>query len=94
MKQDETCNGWTNYETWLLALNIDSDQGCQQIFSEFFRSYGTWMQSRDDFWTYCQDLGLVNEDYQTMKIYDTFHERDIRDRVDFEELWQSFQEED
>lgn len=24
---EEGYNGWTNYETWLLALNVDNDQG-------------------------------------------------------------------
>ena len=23
---EEEYNGWTNYETWLLALNVDNDQ--------------------------------------------------------------------
>lgn len=23
---EEGYNGWTNYETWLLALNVDNDQ--------------------------------------------------------------------
>lgn len=27
-------NGWTNRETWALALNIDSDQGLQESASE------------------------------------------------------------
>ena len=27
MGKDTTYNGWTNYETWLVALHIDNDEG-------------------------------------------------------------------
>jgi len=29
---EEKCNGWTNRETWLIALWIDNDQGSQEYW--------------------------------------------------------------
>jgi len=31
---DTTCNGWTNYETWLVNLWMDNEQGSQEFFRE------------------------------------------------------------
>lgn len=30
METDKKYNGWTNYETWLVALHIDNDEGLQE----------------------------------------------------------------
>jgi leucyl aminopeptidase (aminopeptidase T) len=32
MSSDKTYNGWTNYETWLVKLWIDNDQGSQEYW--------------------------------------------------------------
>ena len=34
---DKTYNGWTNYETWLVALWIDNDQGSYNFWRETAR---------------------------------------------------------
>lgn len=31
----ETYNGYVNYETWKLALNIDNSEGTQEYFKSF-----------------------------------------------------------
>jgi hypothetical protein len=31
---DQTYNGWTNYETWLVNLWMDNEQGSQEFFRE------------------------------------------------------------
>jgi hypothetical protein len=42
MADDKRCNGWTNYETWAVALWIDNEQG----------SYGYWReQARENYRT-------------------------------------------
>lgn len=33
----EEYNGWTNYETWLLALNVDNDQGLYEMSREIIK---------------------------------------------------------
>lgn len=34
MTTDKTYNGWTNYETWNVALWMDNDQGSQEYWQE------------------------------------------------------------
>jgi hypothetical protein len=34
MNNDETHNGWSNYETWVVNLWIDNDQGSQEFWRE------------------------------------------------------------
>lgn len=36
---DETYNGWTNRETWAVALYINNDQGWQESVHEALRAY-------------------------------------------------------
>ncbi len=38
--ETKTYNGWTNYETWNVALWIDNDQGSEQYWNE--RAQETW----------------------------------------------------
>jgi hypothetical protein len=33
-QNDKTYNGWTNYETWVTALWLDSDEGSQTYWRE------------------------------------------------------------
>ncbi len=40
MTDDKTYNGWTNYETWNVALWLDNDQG----------SYRHWRSEAQDAW--------------------------------------------
>lgn len=35
----ETCNGWTNYETWCVNLWMDNEQGSQEFFRETARQF-------------------------------------------------------
>ena len=34
--QSNKYNGWTNFETWLLRLNLDNDYGCYLAMQEYF----------------------------------------------------------
>lgn len=36
---DETYNGWTNYDTWNVALWIGNDEGLYSYAVDFMRSY-------------------------------------------------------
>lgn len=35
---ETTCNGWTNYETWVVKLWIDNDQGLQAFWDQSARN--------------------------------------------------------
>lgn len=37
MENEKTYNGWRNYETWLVALWMDNDQGSYESFRELAR---------------------------------------------------------
>lgn len=34
MENTKTYNGWTNYETWNIALHMDNEQGSQEYWAE------------------------------------------------------------
>jgi hypothetical protein len=50
---DTTYNGWANYETWLVNLWMDNEQGSQEFFREQAREYLSTAQA-DDVWTKTQ----------------------------------------
>lgn len=37
MSEDRSYNGWTNYETWNVALWLNNDQGSQEMAHEIVR---------------------------------------------------------
>jgi hypothetical protein len=52
---DETYNGWKNYETWLVGLWLDNDQGSYEYWREQAREHWnsapTCKQARQGIWT-------------------------------------------
>lgn len=40
MGNEHRYNGWTNYETWCVALWMDSEEGTQEYFREMAEGYG------------------------------------------------------
>ena len=49
MSTDETYNGWTNRETWALALYINNDQGWQESVHEALREDLAWINALTSF---------------------------------------------
>lgn len=84
---DEGYNGYTNYETWLLCLNIDNDEG---VYDEV-RNIALGYKDQEDFY----NIGLLIKDYleETFyietagcyKIYDSWTERDWKE-IDWNEV--------
>ena len=52
---DKGYNGWTNYETWLVNLWIDNDQGTQEYWLDKAKDFAECAQDssqvRDGIWT-------------------------------------------
>lgn len=80
---DNKYNGWTNYETWLLKLNLDNDQGtynlCQEWFNENYEITETekpdTYEIADQFKEYLEELFYI-EEHSIYKICDTWTHRD------------------
>jgi hypothetical protein len=49
MSEDRTYNGWTNYETWAVALWLDNEQG----------SYLYWREQAEEHWENAPECGQV-----------------------------------
>ena len=47
MSTDTKYNGWTNYETWLVALWIDNDEGSQDYWREQAADYVRRQEGRE-----------------------------------------------
>ena len=48
MKRRSDYQGWTNYETWAIALWIDNDQGSQEYWHEIAREYSDGNSAMED----------------------------------------------
>ena len=90
---DETYNGWTNYETWLLALNVDNDQGLYSIARDIIKQtksmdvYDAASELKDQL----EEL-TYNEKCDTYKICDNWTHRDWKE-INFNEIVKSWREE-
>jgi len=78
MGNEEPYNGWTNYETWLLVVNLDNEENLHNNVKEWFMSldkpfdiykvaniFREWLE--ENFWV---------EDHNIFKICDTWTYRD------------------
>ena len=78
---EEGYNGYTNYETWLVCLNIDNDEGLHndvrrlaQESSEIHDNYEVGTEIRE----YLEEWFYDNENH-IYKICDTWTERDWKE---------------
>lgn len=83
-------NGWTNYETWDIALNIHNDQGLYEESREAIKSgeikngdsYKEWFKER----TETDQEGFY-------KVSDGWSERELDNDVDWQEIYESHKNE-
>lgn len=80
-------NGWTNYETWLVALNLDNEATTSRYAHFVAESSDSWMEFRDTIAEYCYD---VEADLYALS--DRWLERDWLE-INWYEVYQSFLEE-
>ena len=90
---EETYNGWTNYETWLLALNVDNNQGLYETARDLIKRtkdldvYEAAKEMKD----YLEEL-TYNEECSIYKICDNWTHRDWHE-INFSEIVKSWREE-
>ena len=90
-------NGWTNYETWLLRLNLDNDYGIYQATHEWFKEADTTdinehlYELVDNFKEWLEELFFI-EEYNIYKICDTWTFRDWQE-INWHEIVKSYLEE-
>ena len=88
----EGYNGWVNYETWLLALNVDNDQGLYESTRELIKKtkdlevYDAAKEIKD----YLEELAY-NEECGIYKICDSWTQRDW-DEINFSEILKSWRD--
>lgn len=87
---DETYNGYTNFETWLLSLNIDNDQYLQETVLQIVREnidYEDYdiIQSVKEF----LEENFYIEQYGIFHIVDTWTNRDFNE-IDFYDLLENW----
>lgn len=90
-KKDSEYNGWTNYLTWSVALNIDNDRYMQE---ETQRAIGegeikNGYELKDWFKQSLEDSGNYNEEYNSYKLSDSWSDRELED-VNWNELYASY----
>lgn len=92
-EMDESYNGWVNYETWLLALNVDNDEGLYDITRDLIK------RTKDmDLYEAAKELKeqleelTYNEEWAVYKICDNWTQRDWNE-IDFNEIVENWREE-
>lgn len=98
-------NGWTNYETWNLKLNLDNDYGTYKMMNQFIDDYirahhyeGISTMNDSDIYhladsikDYLESLFYV-EEFNIYKIVDSWDTRSWFD-IDFIEIARAYLEE-
>lgn len=64
---DKKYNGYRNYDTWLLCLNIDNDEG-------LYNKFRNYKGSPDDLKDELEEM-FYNEEMNVVKIFDTWDMR-------------------
>jgi len=83
-------NGWSNYNTWKVALNLSNDQSTQEYYQDAIKegqitdgdSYKDWFK---------ENFESKEEGYY--KLYDGWSEAEIDGDVDWDEIYKSHSEE-
>lgn len=84
---DESYNGYTNYETWLLCLNIDNDEGLYDEIRNIALSYPKKTSAYEVGMAIKEELESLfwDQDNHIYKICDSWTQRDW-DEIDWAEV--------
>lgn len=89
VENPERYQGWSNFDTWQVALNIDNDEGTYEMSREAIRegtitdgeSYKEWFKE-----------SFATDEEGFYRIVDGWSEREL-DNVDWDEIYNSHKEE-
>ena len=85
---DEQYNGWANYETWLMALNIDNSEGLQQEVLDYLEPPQEINQN--DLKDYIEEMIAIEcQGILMYKIFDSWSEREFNN-IDWYELLEAY----
>lgn len=87
---EEGYNGYRNYETWLMALNVDNDRGLYEITREAILN--NEIESGTELNDFMAEIVPYSEEWQTYKICDVWSHRDWNE-IDFYELFETWRDE-
>ena len=91
MKMDyEKHNGWTNYETWLMNLNLSNDEGLYNSVTEFLKD----LKGKEDYEKAQALKDWIEETFSAddiIKICDSWTLRDFQeiDWIEIIKAWES-----
>lgn len=87
----ETYNGYSNFETWLMALNLDNEQYLNSELNRIANGRGSLYEKGETLKEFVEEL-FYNEEFQIYKICDTWTERDFQE-IDWSDIIDSHIEE-
>jgi hypothetical protein len=89
---DQSYNGYTNFETWLMSLNLDNEQFLNEMVLQIANGRGSTYDKSKDLKSQVEELFFV-EEHGIYKICDTWTERDFQ-TIDWIDIIESHIEED
>lgn len=87
IQKDAEYNGYSNYETWLMSLNLDNDQYLNERLMEIANGCGDTYDKAQELKDWIESE-FYNEEFSVYKICDTWTERDFQE-IDFSEIIES-----
>jgi hypothetical protein len=87
-QENESYNGWGNYQTWKVALNIDNDENLYNESREEIRRFRIRKGEDLKAW-FCDIAKTENGVY---RVFDEWNESELNE-VDFDEIFTAFNSE-
>lgn len=87
--ENKKYNGWTNFETWQVALNIDNDEGVYHMSRDAIKD-GT-IHDGESYKEWFKEIAESKEEGY-YKLFDGWSENELKE-VNWEEIYKSHKEE-
>ena len=87
IQKDNEYNGYTNFETWLLSLNLDNDQYLNERLMEIANGSEDTYDKAETLKDWIEDE-FFNDEFGVYKICDTWTDRDFKE-IDWIEIIES-----